>query len=771
MFIEVPSIDSLIQNIIIDKQTHSISHTRYPVRFIFLPNLNLLKTFVVQLTTEVNVEKIELVDYLNNDNDGWITSDYTINNIKKLNSQKDYLIVSLSELIRFYGNDDIERLINGLIEIDNISSNRRIYIPIVGISNKFLENVPRIKDKEWAPIWEVNGEKQIINVNLINFNVKDKIMLGTKDWLNLWKKEPLINNYICYSKSLCYLNKEYKNTLIDKVFKIDTIETPKDFLKKIYKCNILIEYNNKEKDFWFKLLELPNIKNKDFNEIVKNSFSVSELQQKEIIRLWLLKANEFKKWLLKNYVINKFKNNYYIYYVMNGLLDFEDLSLLKNLWIGILKIENIKIEFCKERRELLKEFYDCKEINLPADFEAKLQDKISKIKDDSLVLNLLTALLSFEKEYIIEFIRQNKIDDLSSIKDSYRYLYHYLSEIPLIFGIEGQKWVVDYFNEYKKSKLNDKCSTKLIKILLSKNQNKDSFFKWYYDFPLVNEVLNKYKIDNLFWIDALGFEWTSLVKYILENELQYNIKIHIAVANLPTTTEYNRYENAFYIKDFDNFIHTEYKYSETLIRQIDLIVEIIKKLPIDKNKNFAIISDHGTSVFPRMRNKKYDFDKSGHSGRYLFDNNIKNDSEDYFIHDVKEKKCVITIKHTYLYKKPKGEVHGGVTPEEVFVPILLSSRFDNTIKEYSIEPKKSLLKRRQPILNLKITPQPDKEPILIINEIEKVLLKYNSYKNIWTANLNKLEQGKYRGEIIIDKFKKEILIDITSGLKENKDFI
>jgi len=409
----------------------------------------------------------------------------------------------------------------------------------------------------------------------------------------------------------------------------------------------------------------------------------------------------------------------------------------------------------------------------PKEQENYIKSEINKIKDIKLILCLITGLLYWEKELLINMIKEGKIKDFSVLKDTYKHLYYYTKSMNLEYINNSGLWFNEYIKEYKYSKLYNEPNNKLKKILHTKNKNKDTFFEWYYEFETVDTVLDKYEIDNVFWLDAVGCEWTSLIENILQKDFNiYNIKISIGRAKLPTITDYNKYnEYNKYFQDYDKLIHQEYKYPKSFIQEIELISNIIKKLPIEKSKNTAIISDHGTSVFPRLMNKKYNFEKAEHGGRYIFENNIENNTEDYFIYktDNENKKCIITLNHYSLYKIPKGEVHGGATPEEVLIPIILI--LNNLYDSYNIHPKKLSIRRRNPCIEINITPAPKINPILKIkNEQIDNKLIYDEKKNVWTTSLETLNAGKYTAEIIIGTFKDKIHIEIKSGLTKTDDF-
>ncbi|MBW1973452.1 MAG: hypothetical protein JRI44_11565, partial [Deltaproteobacteria bacterium] len=91
--------DELFNEIINDKETRIISATRYPVRFIFIPNFNFFKE-VIKRFDNLGINKIELAEFLPH-NDGWFTVDDIKTIFDNLRDETAHLIIPLSEIARF----------------------------------------------------------------------------------------------------------------------------------------------------------------------------------------------------------------------------------------------------------------------------------------------------------------------------------------------------------------------------------------------------------------------------------------------------------------------------------------------------------------------------------------------------------------------------------------------------------------------------------------------------------------------------------------------
>jgi len=141
------SIELLIQQLMSDKKNSNINTSRYPTRFIFLPNVNYLNEFE-SFVDKLKISKLNLSKFVPN-SDGWFTTDTLTTLIESYHKEEDIAVFPFSEVLRFFSDNSFIRVISNLIEIENINPTRRIYIPLVGLFERFdsliLEKFPRIK--------------------------------------------------------------------------------------------------------------------------------------------------------------------------------------------------------------------------------------------------------------------------------------------------------------------------------------------------------------------------------------------------------------------------------------------------------------------------------------------------------------------------------------------------------------------------------------------------------------------------------------------------
>jgi hypothetical protein len=155
-------INELITTIIQEKRSVKPSYKRYPIRFLLLNNYKDLR----YLISNLQIEMLSLTDLevFKIDSDSWITKNEIINILKNLDPAKDFIILSISEYVRFHSDDEFYSIMSSFMEIENTKDNpnRRIYVPLVGITNRFMNTFWRKyhRRQEIEPFWKIKSEEE-----------------------------------------------------------------------------------------------------------------------------------------------------------------------------------------------------------------------------------------------------------------------------------------------------------------------------------------------------------------------------------------------------------------------------------------------------------------------------------------------------------------------------------------------------------------------------------------------------------------------------------
>ena len=773
MIYKFSTLNELEEAINKDKTEFNISANRYPIRFIFLNSHEELKK-IVNLLIKKGAKKKDLSSFLISKN-SWLSDDEIVRKIDEINETS--VIVPFSEFIRFSDPASFTQILASLALFEN--KGIKLYIPLVGLWERF-ENLfwsHFYKKTEWAPIWKLETPSKQIKIYQVDYELSDKIkpkgfelISNTAEWFDLWKKDDL-HEFISLPKQLSLF---YKNSFPDETFTQDIINTPKEFLSKIYDMNINIEYDESEKKYWDELLldiNKKDLKGFSFKDYFKEKFNIKDtddLDEVDYLDLYLEYPNlSYEKWIIRNFFIeSKIYRKTYLYKCFDSPQPLNNNGIARKVFYHIFNLENAE-EYFEERRELLSHL-KTKKVQISAD---AFENKFNSIEDNyKKQLKYLTNTTLLEKEKILEIIRENGLDNIySEVKKIFPELYHYI-DWNLSFE-DIPSWIPEYFREYNKSKVLNTKTEKLNEILTEKN-HPEEFYKWYYS---LNKISNHPKDNRVIWIDALGAEWLPLfTHYLNEFGEPYNkhVKLRtINTVNLPSATEFNKNKHDIKISDLDEYIHkNHYKYPNSLLDEIELIKKIAYDIVSTEPSKVSIISDHGFTFLCTKHfgaKKIYDFKDASHKGRYLHvkDEDYTDDIDYLFTETESEshdnQKFLVSLRHVSLNNIPSHETHGGATPEEVLVPyIILENSYDSI--EYIVSTLKNKINISKDLeLPIEISPEPTTLPVAICNgeklEISKTggnyLIKLNS----------SLEKGLHTFIIKIDDIEKEIDVMIEKG--------
>lgn len=694
MLKELPNFDSLVETIWRDKEVLGIKSSndnRFPIRFILLNNFKQMRQLVTIFATRgVKLSKIE--DSLPFE-DGWLTWSKLIQDIDSvlLNQEFDSVIAPFSEVIRFYESNDLKIFISNIISKQSnlYQPNRRVYLPVVGLDGqrlKLFDDFNALPDV-WVLSNSTNDTEKIslwLGANEIMKKNKRFVQItNTIQWLQHWRIDDT-RPILCSSNPI----KDYfSNTLPDSVFDIEYIENHFGFITKVLKVNVPFDYKHEDDTYWSKLSEnIARICEKDkceFKRYFISRFNCMEYSPKEFIRLWFFHKNDFDRWLLVNYTLSLDLENYtYLKSVLQNISDYYDESFAKIICLEIFNYEKIKLKELEERSQLLDQF-GIYNTSLVCQMEHFVEEKIKSLlmneENAKIVLQFCDGRFEFEKALFLNCFK-NGLISLSLLSKRYPSLFDYLSDYELQDSNKNILWLSQYIKFYRKCRIHNQKLTELNEILSVVNETETTFFSWYTSLDRAKTILDNYteKINRIFWFDGLGIEWLPLITNIINKKEDItSFYVHVGRNDLPSSTEHNKWEDCVKIDELDpKYIHANlYSYPKSLIDQIDIVKrkidEIISSMD---NETIAIVSDHGYSFLPKFETPLgYKFESS-HEGRYSecnltekSDNNFivwKTDKNNYF---------KIALRHNSLTTKPVHEVHGGCTPEEAIVPIIILS--------------------------------------------------------------------------------------------------
>lgn len=741
-----------------DKERKSGSYCRYPVRFIFMDANANTADELADLVSSFDGNLVCLNDFLTSE-DGWITKTSLMSVVKDCPKKQDSFIVGFSELVRFYSSKELESLLLtfvGDIEndlADECQKHRRLYF-ICFSMKEYLQQIICDKFRRldvYNPFINAEFDYSLSNKELLFVNNDLKVKSGkniistSKEWLSLWKNAALLD----YSKPILCLSPNlfawYKKVFPDNAFQIEIIMNYKELINKMCSFNVPFQYKDVDAVKWQALYQLVAEKGIEasLDSVAQELCNVKSLDSVSSFICWFTTDDKFKKWYMSEYI--KYT---YSFSLLGNLFTSHLCDRNADILGALVKypFEGGKADFFQERKELLhavsryisdddgrKQIQDGIDYSLQQELDGKdtlsyfdfWNPKISICKDENLsdvlknyvkklFLPAFTGIFSSEKEMLIRLVAET-IVSIDEAKGYYAPLYYYLASVKA----GNDEFADKYLAEYRKSKAVGKDTEDLLQ-MLECNESEHSFSEWYYKYNTQSELIKKAGCKDVYIIDGLGGEYLPVILNALK-ENGYKAKMaEYAVAHIPSITSVNKKyisdacDYTEWIDDFDRkVIHGDYyQNSRNLRKAFDNIEKIINRIVSTQDgAPFVLTADHGATARGKWNEnaKKYNFDKADHEGRcVLVDDDSLASTSDYIRYKDQElgKTWLTCLRDISLYNNPKYEDHGGVTPEELFVPFILAVKADEIFVDYQIELVSNKITGLDKIVRFMISPKP-----------------------------------------------------------------
>lgn len=710
MYMSFPDLDSLLGYMRTDKEWDGAETThrnRYPLRFVLFENFADFNEFIVN--RPANVFTFPINDLLEADCPDLFPT-YTelsqrIREYVKHLPANDYVIYPFSEMARFYDPREFSALVKTVKAYsppaDGQADKVRVYIPIVGMQGK----MSAFMQDRHTYVWEYKSPRETGVYNLIiapgstygvtGLEEKYSVVHDLHGWLELWTKgEAVRSDIICTSRTI-FANAG--NAQPDNAFRYTECADACQFLTKGLGLDFGIgeEPEPEELPYWEQLASLVDVGSFNFDDFVRERLNTFTLNDGvDFIKAWFDCETDFDRWLLALYFRNVSSGRGYIAKVLKNCRNLGQAELFSN--IATLIFEEVNPEpYISERRKAMA-FARCNGVTITDEATTKLKAKLSALAATpgtyATAVSLLTPLTDEEHQLAVEWIGRGKSKP-AEIKDIFPGLYHYLQPLSLAELSGSRQWVGDYIDAYRKAKISNAADATVSEILATKNANPTAFQAWRDDFKTVRTILHgREDIDVYYWIDGLGIDWIPFIRHIVsryEKEHVYLNEIHIASADLPTTTGQNKPKLQSLVQigselpkkgDLDSFAHSHKAYPQYIADEMEIVEKAITDvLDTYNGKKIAFVSDHGLTYLSQFADgMNLAGIEENHEGRaatvtgttFGTDNN-------YIVLD--DGKTVCALNHRSLGSKvDRGHgAHGGCTPEEVLVPVIIISSHKN----------------------------------------------------------------------------------------------
>ena len=803
MYKEFGTLEDLCHEIEVDKHwtgAESSLRNRYPIRFVLFENFGDFGDFV-QVCQDYDVYVQSIEKWMKDGQDDKLITYSQLAAlfeayIKSLPAH-DFVIAPFSEITRFYDNVHYAEFDSLLKTIRLIQSpeeaqreHQRIYVPLIGMQNK----VSKFKDDPNIHIWEYHSKSENDNYQLIltcgtTYGVKGleskyTLCKDLRQWIALWKNvgtniKPQI---ICSSKCI-FGNAD--NAQPDNAFKYTICYNAFDFLNKGLGFDFGKLYVREEDMFyWETFASNIDATDFDFDTFVNQKFNASNLNDENIfVQTWFEYKDEFSRWLLKTYSVWKSDVRSYLIRVLENVFSLSSSELFSQIATQIFH-ESFDETSLQQRLLLLKEAKR-QNVQITGLAEQELKAKLSAMAADPergplYAMKYMSPLTLSDQCLMIEWVGQGKIEK-NYIKTLYPELYNYLA-LPNIQTEKGNNWINGYFQEYCLSKVANRPTESLINQLKEHNASQLSFEAWRDGFKTVKTFLHhRSDIDLYYWIDGLGVDWIPFITKVVEKHKVDGVflnEVYVATAELPTVTSVNKEkllelagDKLEKIGDIDKFAHTQKNYPAYLTEEFHLVENAISRVLSQYNgKKIAIVADHGISYMSQfgvgLNLAGVETDHAGRCGHWLKGSALADNN--YVVLDDGQTLCSLN-NNSLSAKTPMGQgAHGGATPEEVLVPIIIVSSQKNA-NVYSAKLQSNEIVASSPIVRYTIKGISSIDtPYVTYNGVDYEL--HNMNGNVYESERLNLVSTSTRIILHIGDFKQTDNLSINTGVLEDDLF-
>lgn len=312
-------------------------------------------------------------------------------------------------------------------------------------------------------------------------------------------------------------------------------------------------------------------------------------------------------------------------------------------------------------------------------------------------LDYITSTIREERVYLLKMVGQwmrkdaEQVNGSAKLKETFPALAAYLSHDLDVFPSD----IGAYMSRYKAYKLENTLPSDETLYFIGVNA---SFFDYRY------AVLSEYEDDDtiILWVDALGIEWLPLLYWGIASNCDGTItNVALAQATLPTETSFNEQWNTMSmpykkLNRLDKLAHKgiidEPDYYACIEEQMNFVAGISDQvsLLLAKYHRVVITGDHGTSrLAARFFHCRDGIDVPQDAivyshGRYckLPQNTTLSLSNVEIVEDAHGDRYAVFSNYDHFKQSGfaagaddenaiYGEVHGGATPEEMLVPVIV----------------------------------------------------------------------------------------------------
>ena len=653
---------------------------RFTTRVVFINNLDCYKKMVADLSSMAD-EIVNISDSV------FCGGEDSVPNLKKVlahiaeSKDKNIVITSVGEYLRFAQKyESSVRCIHSIMTYPAHSA-KRVWIPIYDAKDLFQDVVGDLPSERFE-LYELEEEADEFECYVYSNSFSEKSGIvgvrGLRKMFQAWDSLEIESGFSFSTKKVSMIIPTTGN------YSVHVIESPLEYIKQHLKSSNskLVEGLGKE-SFWERLASYVAISNGTLEDLLEKALNVASFDAQQVVSSWkyLSRNDGFGIWLLWLwYKLGLTAKGDYLAFAIQRAQSSNQIQ--KEIECAILLCTSNPAfdTWVKERMQAL--------CNMGlVELSTEFWNGFAGITDERTKLKLLSNTTHKERTKIIQIISEalnnnKKIADYKAILScKYPDLLLYFKESSYLKGD-----LDDYIRAYKQFKVMDYYDMSI---------SESAFDVDTFQYETRSSLLNTIKCSKdayYLWVDGMGVEWIDmLIEKVAQRKEELNTPVvEIGMAVMPTTTfanmkkadsetvsyKFDRFDSLSHIKDKSdcNYFSIIDKQFEMIGSIADLIVQLSNDHP---QKLIVVTADHGMS---RMAAKAF-HEKQGitppkgaeikNLGRYCI---LPHGVSPYdFSHAYKEDNCLAFRDHSHFVCSgyAPGEIHGGASPEEWLVPVIV----------------------------------------------------------------------------------------------------
>ena len=655
---------------------------RFPCRIVFVSTLPQYKELVIALRAK-QTEQIKLSDFRYCSGEDTVPQLSAVVDFIGSARASTYLIEGFGEYLRMAeGNTSLAQKVKSLMAVESATT-KRVWIPVFCAKDSFFKAVGTLDIRYDNAFYELDPPADPVSFKMSIYPkeldiAKDKSAYrGLRAWFKCWEELTVSSGDVIYTQKTALF------TQTEGLLSLRVISDAFSYIQEHVSDASSLAKTMGTKEQWGWLASKVTNATKTVEQLIKSVLNVQQFRPEDIISRWNDPGDtrEYRHWLFWLWYRKGASagGDYFAYAAAQAKTPADIPEAIETAILDDAFKNNVDAAQT-QRRPVLPHFGKDKR-------SKAFWDAFNQVPDNYLKLRLLTDGTREERIRCIEIVgdmlvgKERLADILFVIKRTYPVLAYYLAHSEVIAESGFQR----YFEEYKHQKVQN-----IFDSMIDATIRKADLLA----VTSRNEVLKAVRQAEEFtlWVDGMGLEWVDLLMYFIKNKgAGIACSFSTAAAKLPTITSANKVWETWpkdsYRKDdhLDAKSHIKDKSDgvdpaaliEQQFRIIEKLAEDIIELVAEKGR-IVVTADHGMSRLAAIHFHKCNATsippdgESCQSCRYCRVPSGYTYATDKF-YKFGETLVMVTHDHFAVPGYIPGETHGGMTPEEYLVPVMVFS--------------------------------------------------------------------------------------------------